>query len=67
MDKTATLLKLALQVIAEVLDLVHQAESGVVTPEDAKASLERFKKTIRANDLAADAAIEEKFSSEKDD
>lgn len=60
------LLKLALQVIAEVLDLVHQAESGVVTPEAAKASLENFKKTIRANDEAVDAAIIDKFDKKED-
>lgn len=60
------LLKLALQVIAEVLDLVHQAESGVVTPEIAKQALENFQKDIRANDLAADAAIADKFGKKED-
>ena len=59
-------LKLAMQVIAEVLDLVHRMESGVVTPEEAQRSLEGFKSKLKANDAAVDAAIADKFGEKEE-
>jgi hypothetical protein len=54
-------LKLALKVIADVLDVVHQAESGLVTPEQARSRLQDFHDRIQAGDNAADAAVDKKF------
>lgn len=54
-------LKLALRVIADVLDLVHQAESGLVTPEQARTRLEDFRLRIQAGDAAVDSAVDAKF------
>jgi hypothetical protein len=54
--------KLAMQVIAEVLDLIQRTESGVITPEEALKALEGFKKQILSNDQAADKAVKDKFS-----
>ena len=59
-------LKLAFQVIAEVLDLVYKTESGVITPDQAKQSLEGFKKKLQENDDAADSAVDAKFPEDQE-
>lgn len=55
------LLKLAMRLIADVLDVVQQAESGLVTPEQARGRLEDLHRRILAGDDAADAAVDDKF------
>jgi hypothetical protein len=54
-------LKLALKIIEGILDIVHQTESGLVTPEQARARLLDFHQRIEAGDDAADKAVDDKF------
>lgn len=51
----------ALRAIGAIYNAIDSAAVGHVTPESARAEIDRLVATLQANDAAADRALDDKF------
>lgn len=60
----AELVILGMNTIRAVLEAIQEAHDGKVTPDQAADRIKALRKALDANDAAADAALNARFSKE---